>query len=195
VTPKLAARGHRAPSDGGSEQPVTVLVTRRVKEGREGEFEAFLERLREEAAKYAGYQGVTIIPPPAPSREYVVVYRFDSADHLRAWQTSQARRSLIAESTELAEAAPEQRELFGTDGWFAVPGGRVVRPPARWKTYLLSLCAIYPILTVMVIVAQPLLAYLPLAARFAVITPVLTALVTWIAMPVLSRLFARWLYR
>jgi len=30
----------------------------------------------------------------------------------------------------------------------------------------------------MVIVAQPLLAYLPLAARFAVITPVLTALVT-----------------
>jgi antibiotic biosynthesis monooxygenase (ABM) superfamily enzyme len=47
----------------------------------------------------------------------------------------------------------------------------------------------------MVIVAQPLLAYLPLAARFAVITSVLTALMTWIAMPVLSRLFARWLYR
>jgi hypothetical protein len=174
---------------------VTVLVARRVKEGRKREFEAFLQRLREEAASYAGHQGVTIIPPPASSREYVIVYRFDSADHLRAWQTSPARRSLIAESTDLAEAPPEERELLGTDGWFAVPGGRVVHPPARWKTYLLSLCAIYPTLTVMVIVAQPLLAYLPLAARFAVITSVLTALMTWIAMPVLSRLFARWLYR
>ena len=195
MTPKLAPRGRYAPSGGSLEQPVTVLVTRRVKEGREQEFEAFLQRLREEAASYAGYQGVTIIPPPASSREYVIVYRFDSADHLRAWQTSPTRRSLIAESTNLAEAPPEERELLGTDGWFTVPGGRVVRPPARWKTYLLSLCAIYPILTVIAIVGQPLLAHLPLATRFAVITPVLTALMTWIMMPALSRIFARWLYR
>jgi uncharacterized protein len=196
MTPKLTARGRHAPSfDGNSEQPVTVLVTRRVKEGREREFEALLQRLREEAASYAGYQGVTIIPPPVCSREYVIVYRFDSADRLHAWQTSPARRSLIAESTDLAEAPPEERKVSGTDGWFAVPGGRVVHPPARWKTWLLSLCVIYPLLTVIVIVAQPLLAYLPLAARFAVITPVLTALMTWVAMPLLSRLFARWLYR
>lgn len=193
----LAIRGRRRHDRSGesSERPVTVLVTRRVKAGREREFEAFLQRLRKEAESYAGHQGVTIIPPPASSREYVIVYRFDSADHLRAWRTSPVRQSLIAESTDLAEAPPEERELSGMDTWFAVPEGRVVRPPARWKMWLLSLGAIYPLLTVMVLVAQPLLQYLPLAVRFAVITPVLTALMTWIAMPVLSRLFARWLYR
>ncbi|MDQ3760425.1 MAG: antibiotic biosynthesis monooxygenase [Actinomycetota bacterium] len=174
---------------------MTVLVTRRVKAGREREFDAFLQRLKEEAASYPGHQGATIIPPPASSREYVIVYRFDSADHLRAWRTSPVRQLLIAESADLAEAPAEERELSGMETWFAVPGGQVVRPPARWKTWLLSLLAIYPLLTVMVIVAQPLLNYLPLAARFAVITPVLTALMTWIAMPVLSRLFARWLYQ
>jgi antibiotic biosynthesis monooxygenase (ABM) superfamily enzyme len=56
VTPKLVARGRHAPSDGSSENPVTVLVARRVKEGRKREFEAFLQRLREEAASYAGHQ-------------------------------------------------------------------------------------------------------------------------------------------
>jgi len=175
---------------------VTVQVTRRVKEGREREFEALLQRLREKAASYTGHQGVTIIPPPASSREYVIVYRFDSADHLRVWQTSPARRSLIAESTDLAEAPPDERELFGTEGWFAVPGDRVVRPPARWKTYLLSLCAIYPILPLGYYrTAVAGILYLPLGARFGAIAPVLTALMTWIAIPVLNLLFARWLYR
>lgn len=174
---------------------MTVLVTRRVKADRKQEFEAFLQRLRTEAESYAGHRGVIIIPPPESSREYIIVYRFDSADHLRAWRTSPVRQALMAESRELAEAPPEERELSGMDTWFSVPGGRIVRPPARWKMWLLSLCAIYPLLTVMVIVAQPLLQYLPLAARFAVITPVLTALMTWLAMPVLSRVFARWLYR
>jgi antibiotic biosynthesis monooxygenase (ABM) superfamily enzyme len=196
MTPKLpAVRGRRSPSSESSQRPATVLVTRRVKAGREREFEAFLERLREEAVLYTGHQGMTIIPPPASSREYVIVYRFDSADHLEAWRRSPVRQLLIAESTELAETPAEERELSGIDTWFAVPGGRVVRPPTRWKTWMLSLCAIYPILTVMVIVAQPLLEYLPLAVRFAVITPVLTAVMTWIVMPVLSRLFARWLYQ
>jgi antibiotic biosynthesis monooxygenase (ABM) superfamily enzyme len=176
-------------------QSVTVLVTRRVKAGREQEFEALLKRLRDAAASYPGHQGVTTIRPRPPSREYLIVYRFDNADHLHAWQKSPERQSLISESTDLAEAPPEEQKLSGMDTWFTLPGGRVVRPPAQWKMWLLSMAGIYPIITILVLVTQPFLAPFPLPVRFAVLTAVLTALMTWIVMPALSRVFARWLYR
>ncbi|MGH8907997.1 MAG: antibiotic biosynthesis monooxygenase [Egibacteraceae bacterium] len=175
--------------------PVTALVTRLVKAGREQEFEALLERLRQAASSCPGHQGVTIIRPPASSHEYVIVYRFDSAGHLQDWQKSPVRQSLIAESEHLAEAPPQEQNLSGLDTWFTMPGGQVVRPPARWKMWLLSLCAIYPVITLLVVLTGPLLAAFPLPVRFAVLSIVLTALMTWIVMPALSRLFARWLYR
>jgi len=178
----------------GVVRPVTVLATRRVEAGREREFEAFLDRLGKLIASFPGHQGFTSVRPPASSREYVVVYRFDSMDHLQAWRRSPARQSMIAESADLAEAPPEERETSGMETWFAVPGDRVVHPPARWKMWLLTLCAIYPIITLITVVAGPLLTHLPQPARFAIIVPVLGALMTWVVMPALSRLFARWLY-
>jgi antibiotic biosynthesis monooxygenase (ABM) superfamily enzyme len=44
------------------------------------------------------------------------------------------------------------------------------------------------------LVLGPLLADLPVAARLAVTTPLLGALLTWVIMPQLSRLFASWLH-
>ncbi|MFE4264232.1 antibiotic biosynthesis monooxygenase [Streptomyces sp. NPDC056883] len=172
-----------------------MLVTRRVREGREREFEAFLERLGEEAGALPGHQGMAVIRPSAGGREYAVVYRFDSAENLARWQGSPARAALIAGSAELAEEPPEERELAGMDAWFALPGGRVVRPPARWKMWLLSLCAVYPTITLLVTIAGPLLEHLALPLRFAIVAPTLTALMTWVLMPLLSRWSARWLYR
>jgi antibiotic biosynthesis monooxygenase (ABM) superfamily enzyme len=51
--------------------------------------------------------------------------------------------------------------------------------------WLLSSIAIYPLIT---------LSELSQAGRFAITTPILGALVTWLVMPLLSRLFKDWLY-
>jgi antibiotic biosynthesis monooxygenase (ABM) superfamily enzyme len=175
-------------------KPVTVLVTRRVREGQQAAFECWLHQLAEVARRYPGHRGVTVVPPPAGDREYLIVYRFDSQEHLQAWEESAERRSLIDRSTMLADEPPRERQLTGLEPWFAVPDGQVRLPPAPWKVWLLSSVAIYPLITILTVVLGPLLSSLPLSVRFAVTTPILGALMTWLVMPNLSRLFVSWLY-
>lgn len=178
-----------------SERAVTVLATRRVRDGAQPQFEDFLQRLPEAFASVTGFLGLTVLPPGAPSREYVLIYRFDSPRSLRAWRNSAQRRAVTAESSHLAEAPPEERSLTGMETWFASPGEGVVGPPARWKMWLLSTCGIYPIITAISLVAGPLLDRLPLLAGFAIVVPLLSAIMTWLVMPALSKLLAPLLYR
>jgi antibiotic biosynthesis monooxygenase (ABM) superfamily enzyme len=177
-------------------QPVTVLVRRRVRPGFERAFEAWLHELADVASTYAGHQGVTVIPPSdlAPDREYLIVFRFDSPRHLAAWRESSDRRAMLERSAEMAEAPLDERELTGLETWFALPDGQVRKPPPAWKMWLLSSAAIYPLITLLTIALGPLLVDVPLAARFAITTPLLGALMTWLVMPRLSRLLAGWLY-
>lgn len=183
---------HRGPN---GRRPVTVLATRRVRPGREREFEAFLHRLETVFAASPGCLGMTTLLPVPPSREYVVVYRHDSPASLRAWRESAERRAVLAESAVLAEAPPEERSLTGMETWFSPPGGGVVRPPARWKMWLLSAAGIYPVITTVTVLAGPLLAHLPVPVRFAIVVPVLSATMTWLVMPALTRVLAGVLYR
>ena len=174
--------------------PVTVLVTRRVRDGQQAAFEDWLHEVADAARRYPGHQGVTVVPPPAGDREYLIVFRFDTEDHLRAWEDSDERRRLIERSGALADEPPRERQLTGLETWFAVPGGQVRLPPPPWKMWLLSSVAIYPLITLLTLVLGPVLSELPLAARFAITTPILGAFMTWLVMPRLSRLFVGWLY-
>lgn len=176
-------------------EPVTVLVTRRVRPDQEEAFNSWLRELAQMATRYPGHQGVTVIPPPdtAAEREYVIVFRFDTQAHLRVWQQSDERRAMLARSASMADDPPHDRELTGMESWFATPGGQVRRSPPSWKMWLLSSVAIYPLITLLSLALVPL-AQVPLAIRFAITTPLLGALMTWLVMPRLSRLVSGWLY-
>jgi antibiotic biosynthesis monooxygenase (ABM) superfamily enzyme len=67
--------------------------------------------------------------------------------------------------------------------------------PVRWKLWLLIVATLYPVITVGVTLAEPVLRRLPLAGRFALIVPVMVALMVWIVIPALHRLFGSWLLR
>lgn len=189
-----AAPRSAAGTGGVRTEPVTVLATRRVRPGCTEAFEAHLARLREVFAAAPGSAGMAVVPPSGSGREYVVVYRFESAAALRAWRASAVRATIIRESASLSETTPNERDLTGMETWFTTAGSGVVRPPPRWKMWLLSACGIYPIISLVTIVFGPLLAALDPFARFAIITPVLSALMTWLVMPGLSRVFRHFLY-
>lgn len=175
-------------------RPVTILATRTARRGHEREFEEFLAHLRSVFADAPGHLNLMVIEPRPPSLEYAIVYQFDSQAALLAWEASPERAAAIARSAPLTENPPQERLLTGMETWFPAPTGGIVRPPARWKMWLLSACGIYPIITLTTMAAGPLLMPLPPPARFAVVTPVLSALMTWAVMPVLTRLFAPLLY-
>jgi uncharacterized protein len=73
----------------GTDGAVTTTVTRRVKPGHEPFYEHFLEGVITAASRFPGHLGVEVFRPESASAgEYRVVYRFDTAEHLRAWLDS-----------------------------------------------------------------------------------------------------------
>jgi antibiotic biosynthesis monooxygenase (ABM) superfamily enzyme len=83
--------------------------------------------------------------------------------------------------TEFETFLHQRQDVFA-----AAPGHlglTVIRPRTPDREYAL-----------ITVLAGPLLIPLPPPARFAIVTPALSALVTWAIMPALTRLFAAFLY-
>ncbi|MBL1077219.1 hypothetical protein JK358_22730 [Nocardia sp. 2] len=76
----------------------------------------------------------------------------------------------------------------------ATIGGGASHPP-KWKFWLLTLIGLYPMLTVLITVSEPLLEGLPTPLRLACILPVAVAAMVWGIMPFLTKRFAGWLAR
>lgn len=72
---------------------------------------------------------------------------------------------------------------------------RPTNPPPRWKTWLVSFVALYPLVLCFLAFVAPRIAGLPLPVRAAIFPLVLLTLMTYLAMPIATRLTHRWLYR
>jgi uncharacterized protein len=132
-------------------------------------------------------------PHNAAAGPYRVVYRFDTAQHLRAWLDSQ-EHAVWLERAEPHVLGPLHRQvLVGLEAWFTLstqPG----LPPPRYKMAILTWVTIFPLITLLVVATAPLLGRLPLVVRLAVTTGVTVSLMTWVVMPRVTRLLGRWLY-
>ena len=93
---------------------VAVSITRRVRQGREPEFEAWLQGITTAASRYPGFLGVQVIRPVAGSREYRAVVRFDSERNFRNWDESEERQAWYSISEELTEDQPVRTNISGT---------------------------------------------------------------------------------
>ncbi|MEM9486361.1 MAG: hypothetical protein AAGA83_22010 [Cyanobacteria bacterium P01_F01_bin.116] len=76
---------------------------------------------------------------------------------------------------------------------FPVTSPRQLPPPRRYKLFLLTWVAIYPLITAILWLFGPFLNTLPLLLRTLILTVLLIYLMTYIVMPRLQRLFRRWL--
>src|SRR4051812_3932222 len=113
---------------------VTVVVTRKVKPGREAAYEKWLGQLIEEASGLPGYLGTNIQrPPKVGPREYTSVFRFDTTEHLRAFEESDLRRRALAEVGAFVEADAVWSKLTGLELWFTPPPGTVMPQPSRLR--------------------------------------------------------------
>ena len=192
--------GHETTDDGS----VTWVITHRVRPDRLEDFEGWIGGIVDEVARFPGHQGVTVLRPGGESgTEYVLVVRFASHDDLRRWEESAERAEWVNRLEPLLAAESTFRTETGLETWFQLPGERVVVPPPKWKMALLILAAIYPLLLIVVplmgaVFDTPYLGVsITLGPEFLVRTlataVVLVALMTWVAMPFLTKLFRVWL--
>jgi antibiotic biosynthesis monooxygenase (ABM) superfamily enzyme len=171
---------------------MTVTVARRVAPGRETEFEDWAARLTAAAARFPGFLGAGLLRPGHVGQDWHIVYRFDSAEHLAAWERSMVRARLLAMGEDLMQTVGVQR-ISGLETWFSVPGRTAPAPP-RWKMFAISVVGIYLLQMVVNVGLGWLARPWPLAVRLALFVSIVTASMTWLVMPRLARLLERWLY-
>jgi uncharacterized protein len=172
-------------------EPVTVVYTWEVAEGREEDFEEWAHGITAEAARHPGHLGATWLRPEGPERRYHTVVRFTDGDRLNAWLESPERRTWIDRLEGLARE--ERLHTTGMETWFSLPE-RMVKAPPRWKMGMVTFGGVYPLSLILQTTAVPVAQGWPLPLRALVFPIILVPLLTYVIMPVLSRLLSRWLY-
>jgi antibiotic biosynthesis monooxygenase (ABM) superfamily enzyme len=177
------------------EPPVTVVVRRRVRAGREAAYEDWLRRLIESAHAFPGYLGAQVQPPPpAGPREYVSIFRFRTPEELRAFETSDVRRRALAEVTPHVEADAVWERMTGLEIWFEPPPGMVVPQPSPLRMAMLLIAVVYAlVLSIGWLVGQALYTW-PYPARLLVTITIEVFLMVYIVMPPLTRRLKSWIY-
>ena len=174
--------------------PVTLSVTRNVKAGCEAQFEAWVVNFNVAARAFPGSQGIGVIRPPAGSGgPYTMVIRFDTYEHLRAWQDSSVRAQWLARARDLIEGESTE-QLSGLEFWFTPPASPTLRQPPRWKMAVLTVLALYPVNLLLNVLLGPFIAGVPLALRLLLLAVLVVLVMTYTVMPVVTRLFRSWLY-
>jgi antibiotic biosynthesis monooxygenase (ABM) superfamily enzyme len=182
-----------------SAEPVTVIITRRVKAGRTADYEAWLQRLQHDARDLPGYLGVTTQrPAPGAPPEYVSVLRFDSLASLRAFERSELRARALAEVSDFVEGDAVWQTLTGLEFWFSAPPGTVVPQPSRPRMALVMVVIVFTLVLVIGSAVNAVLGLLPFETpyplRLLVTIAIEVVLMTWWLMPLVTRRLARWIY-
>lgn len=174
-------------------QPVTAVISHRVKPGREQGYEVWLKGISAAAQGFAGFQGVSYIRPHDHQHpEYVSILKFDSYTHLRTWLESAERQDWLARSRPLVDKNPEVQVLTGLETWFTLPNR--TSPPPPHKMAIITWIGVQMMTTLVVTLLGPYLMSLPLFINLAISNVVVVLALTYIVMPQLTRLFRRWLY-
>ena len=177
--------------------PVTVVITRRVKPRCKAAFEKFISGITAAAMTFEGHLGTNVFRPSSPTdNEYRIIFKFDRASNLKIWQESECRRQWLARAESLRLEPARIRVITGLETWFTLSSPKPVTPPPRYKMATVTLITLFPLIQLAQLTIAPLLEStpLPLLLRSLTITAILVWLMTYVAMPRMTKLFSRWLY-
>jgi uncharacterized protein len=178
-------------------EPIAVLVSRRPRKGKEREFEQALSDTINTALQFPGHLGVTVLKPQANESEaYRIIVKFDSGKHFQEWYHSPEASHWFDVLARLEEKPANLEMMTGLETWFTVSNGTVrpIVPPPRYKMAIVTWLAIFLLIVAINLLFGSFLASLPMLLRTFILTVVLVALMTYVVMPRMIRLFSSWLY-
>ena len=190
------ARQHTVARARSGSHGAGIVITTRVKAGKEKEFREWEDRINAAASRFPGFEGVEVFPPVAGVQdEWIVVVRFDSPEHLEQWRVSDVRRRMVDEASRLWEESTIEKINSGFPGWFAsdtaLRGGAL---PPDWKQAMLVLLVLYPVVMAQTYLLSPPLAWLRLPEAMFIQKVVSMVILTYALMPIAIRTFDFWLH-
>jgi uncharacterized protein len=175
------------------EDELTVVVRRSIKAGKESEFEQAMRNFVEFALAFPGHRGISVIRPTA-GRDYVVVDRFSDAGSRGSFKASSQYQDWMKRLGELTEGDPRIEELSGLEGWFTLPEDPGLAKPPTYKMAIATFLGVYPVVMALSLTLGPVIQSWPFLLSNAVFNACVVALLTWVVMPLITRMLHRWLF-
>src|SRR6476620_9970240 len=178
-------------TESGSKE-VTVVVNIRIKPCFEKDYDRWLERFLILQRKVPGYLGTTTIMETGPdSSARHIIHRFRDKASLEAWENSEDLHKQTEEANKYS--IPYLQKATGLETWFTLPDSKAIVPPPKWKMAIVAFIGAYSISSVAGYVLSVLLGQQMLLFNLFM-NIILVIGLTYLAMPLLSRLLRRWLY-
>ena len=176
----------------------TVVITHRVREGKQPDYERWLDEISPLCKASPGHLDWHIVRPlPGLSETFTIIIRFDTESNLKQWMDSPARARLIEKVRPLLVTGDDFFVSSGLDFWFT-PGTAKAKIPVRWKQFLVTWSAIYPLVLGVPLLVRPLLGQVVAPEnRFltaAAVTGSVVVLMVYVVMPRYTKLLQRWLF-
>lgn len=159
---------------------------------------AWLRAGTELAERFDGFLGSGWIRPEEASAEWHMLYRFASQGSLEAWELSAQRRWWLDSAQGFVDEASREHRT-GIEGWFDEPSSvdvqdlRTVQGPPRWKQMCAIFLVFFPLSLAANYVAKDFAADWWLPLRVLATVAVMTPIMTYAALPWITRLLAPWL--
>ena len=174
--------------------PVTIIVKRRPRPGKEKEFEKIVSGISQAAMTFKGHLGINIFRPTRTTNYYRIVFKFDSRKNFIAWETSDIRQKWLERFNEVDAGDPQLEVLSGLETWFTSADEEAVVPPRKHKMMVVVWLSVFPLSILLNYLLRPMISELHIVLQIAMISVVIVILMTYIVMPFMSKLFHRWLH-
>jgi uncharacterized protein len=192
VTPMGAACGLTAGAVTGR-GPVTGVISWRAQPATENDAAERATGITVTAGRFPGTRSATLIRKS--SRDSHLTWQSGSGQALQRWPTSPQRARRHGKARGIAGARTAAQQRTGLEAWFCVRcrAAETIKPPPRWKQWLVSLVAVYPLVLLFQAFIAPQIKDWPLEARSALLPLCVLTLLTYVVMPPVSRLLRGWL--
>ncbi len=180
----------------------TEVVMADVPVDREAEYSQLRAKIDSTLGTFPGFVSIDSYKPSGDDRTWTSVVTFSSEADLSTWRASKERRELV---DKIHEVAPDSEKVLptGFGQWFSVNASATGSTPA-WKQAMVVLATLYAMVSLLNMTLGQLVGKgvsfqgdevvpglgLPFPAVVFVGNAVGTALLTWVLMPVITRLLA-----
>lgn len=180
-----------------SSTAVTLVISEVIEPSRVQDYEDWTEGINQCAQSWEGFMGVEVIRPRDHAYpEYVIIVKFDTYAHLRAWLSSDIYREWMEKADEFIAARSQQQMPQGMVMWFTLPEAQRWRSPqpAYYKQVIVGVLAVYPLILLSNALLSAPLAGLPPLLSLLISVFFVSALLTYPVLPWLTKLLGFWLY-
>ena len=180
-------------------QGASVVISHNIKQGKEKDYEEWLNEIVPICRDSPGNIDLQIIHPiPNVTFAYTVIIRFDTISNLKDWIESTTRKKLIEKALPFFTKDDNYVIKTGLDFLF-VPEISKVLAPVPWKQFLVTWSAIFPLSILIPSVVLPLLRNFNFDSNRYLnslfVSGVVVFLMVYVVMPNYIKLIKKWLYK